>query len=797
MSTELESWLDELGLGQYAASFAANAIDFDGVSDLTDANLIQLGVAPLGHRKRLLNAIAGIHRARIDNFVVGLDLPPPMPARRSRQKAERRQVSVLFCDIVGSTALAHRLDPEELAPIFERYHGTTSETVRQMGGHVARFVGDGVMAYFGWPTSREDDAERAVATGLELIEAASRLSTSDGETLAVRVGVATGLVVIGYGTEAGDGGIAGETPNVAARLQAEAEPNTLVIAPLTARLAGRSFRYKSLGKRVIRGLAEPMEILEVSGTRSSLNRFEALRDRSAAALVGRNEEVQLLLSRWRRATDFEGQIVLLSGDAGIGKSRVVQTTRERIGPEAAVLRYQCSPFHQDTALFPVLQQIVRSIGLVDGQATEEKLARAQQWLQSAELDSGDHLALLCHLLQIRSPAHRLPDASPQQIRERSVALLLKLFTYVTKISPVLAIVEDVQWIDPTTEDLLIDVLGSIEDSRAMVLATSRDAFSHRWHVAGYTTFLRLERLSGADSRRLIQTIAGDRLAPDVQAGIAVRAEGIPLYLEELTLALLEAGGPRGLGEVPTSLHALLAARLDKMADAKPLLQVGAVLGRQFAIADLQAVAACSAADLRSMVAKSVASGLLRTAEPGNESILAFKHALVQDAAYTSLLNSEKRRLHAAALAHLEQKDGSATGGGAALLASHAERGEVWDKAAQYLIGSLSQANRGSANHEAIALYDRTLNVVERLPADVSPTLAIDASARVQPIAGAGRNRPAGRRHATGRFAGPRLGRQAPAGGGDEPAFHRAVAGRPARGGAAVGRGSGPACQRTG
>ena len=417
MSTELESWLDELGLGQYAASFAANAIDFDGVTDLTDANLIQLGVAPLGHRKRLLNAIAGIHRARIDNFVVGLD-PPPPPARRSRRKAERRQVSVLFCDIVGSTALAHRLDPEELAPIFERYHGTTSETVRQMGGHVARFVGDGVMAYFGWPTSREDDAERAVATGLELIEAASRLSTSDGETLAVRVGVATGLVVIGYGTEAGDGGIAGETPNVAARLQAEAEPNTLVIAPLTARLAGRSFRYKSLGKRVIRGLAEPMEILEVSGTRSSLNRFEALRDRSAAALVGRNEEVQLLLSRWRRATDFEGQIVLLSGDAGIGKSRVVQTTCERIGPEAAVLRYQCSPFHQDTALFPVLQQIVRSIGLVDGQATEEKLARAQQWLQSAELDGRPSgVALPSPADQVAGPpaAGRLAATDPRTL----------------------------------------------------------------------------------------------------------------------------------------------------------------------------------------------------------------------------------------------------------------------------------------------------------------------------------------------------------------------------------------------
>jgi class 3 adenylate cyclase/tetratricopeptide (TPR) repeat protein len=724
MSTELQSWLDKLGLGRYAATFAANEIDLDVVSDLTDADLVDLGVTPLGDRKRLLNAIAAIRRPPIDNYVVGLE-PLPAPAQ-SRRRAERRQVSVLFCDIVGSTELAHRLDPEELVPIFDRYHATASETVRQMGGHVARFVGDGVMAYFGWPTSREDDAERAVAAGLELIESVSRLSTLNGETLAVHIGVATGLVAIGYGTKARDGGIAGETPNIAARLQAEAGPNKLVVAPLTARLAGRSFRYKSLGERVMRGLAEPLEVFEVRGTRSSLSRFKALRARSTAPLVGRSEEVELLLSRWRRAIDSEGHIVLLSGDAGIGKSRLVQSTRERLGSKVVVLNFQCSPLHQDTALFPVLQQLGRSIVLTGEQSAQDKLAKVRQWLQSADLDSGDHLALLCHLLQIKSADHRLPDASPQQIRERVVALLRRQFMSLTKIGPVLAVVEDAQWIDPTTEDLLVDVLGSIEHSPTMVLATSRDAFSQRWHVAGYTTDLRLERLSGADSRRLIQAIAGGRLAEDVQAGIAARAEGVPLYLEELTLALLEAGHSGDLGEVPTSLHALLAARLDKMADAKPLLQVGAVLGRQFALADLQAVAGCSDADLRAMVDRSVGAGLLHEAEPGNDSVLTFKHALVQDAAYASLLNSEKRRLHAAALDHLERKDWSATGGGAALLASHAERGEVWDKAAHYLIGSLSQAIRSSANHEAIALYDRTLKVVDRLPTDSSAALAIDA-----------------------------------------------------------------------
>jgi class 3 adenylate cyclase/tetratricopeptide (TPR) repeat protein len=721
MSTELEAWLDRLGLSQYAASFKANAIDLDVVTDLTDADLIRLGVEALGHRKRLLNAIAGSQRAGVDNFVVGLDPSPPTPRRRP--KPERRQVSVLFCDLVGSTELAHRLDPEELAPITERYHETATEVVRQLGGHVARFLGDGVMAYFGWPISSEDDAERAVAAGLELIESVSRLPSVGSETLAVRVAVATGTVAIGYGTKAADGGISGETPNVAARLQAEAQPNRLVVSPLTARLAGRSFRYKSLGRRALRGVAEPMEIFEVRGTRSAINRFRALRARSTAPLVGRGEEVELLLSRWRRTADSEGHVVLLSGDAGIGKSRLVQSTRERIGAKPMILSYQCSPLQQDTALFPIVQQLARSISLAGEGTVADKVARARQWLQAVDLDIGDHLALLCHLLQIKSPDHKVPD-SPTQLRERLVALLLQQFLRLAACSPVLAIIEDVQWIDHTSEDLLIDVISRIKQVPAMILATSRDPFSPRWRAAGYTTDLRLERLSGADSRRLIHAIAGDRLTPQVQAGIAARAEGVPLYLEELTLALIEAGRPGELGDVPTSLQALLAARLDKMADAKPLLQVGAVLGRQFSLADLQIVAGCSDEDLRAMVDRSLESGLLQEAEAGNDTMLAFKHALVQDAAYASLLNSEKRRLHGAVLDHFERKDWS-TGGGAAVLASHAERGEIWDKAVQYLIASLSQAVRSSANHEALGLYDRALRALERLPADQSATVAID------------------------------------------------------------------------
>ena len=728
MPRELQSWLEALGFGQYAETFAANAIDLDILPDLTDADLITLGVAPLGHRKRLLRAVREMQRTPGNGLAAGQDVP--QSAGRASRQAERRQVSVLFCDLVGSTELSTRLDPEELAPIIDRYHAAAGETVRQLGGHVARLLGDGLMAFFGWPAVREDDAERAVAAGLELIETVPRLPTVGAERLAVRVGVATGLVVIGHGSEAGDGGIAGDTPNIAARLQAEAGVNTLVVSALTAQLAGRSFRYRSLGRRQLRGVADPLEIFEVSGTRSSLNRFKALRARSTAPLIGRGAEVEFLLSRWRRAVASEGQVVLLSGDAGIGKSRLLQVARDRLGP-ATTLSYQCSPLHRDIALFPVVYQITRAVGLGSGQTPEEKVTRVLRWLKSAGLDGSGDLPLLCHLLQIDSATHRLADASPHQIRERLVAMLSRLFFDLARNAPVFAVVEDVQWIDPTMKELLIRIQGGIEEVRAMVVATSRDPFSEHWSATGSTTSLRIDRLSGFDSRRLIHAIAGDRLADRVQEDIAARAEGVPLYLEELTLALLDASRAPKMREVPTSLQALLAARLEALAESKPLLQIGSVFGRQFALADLQAITGCSDDELRTMVDRSVGAGLLQEADPGKDAVLAFKHALVQDAAYGGLLNSEKRRLHAAALAHLESRDGSTTtSGGMAVLASHAERGEVWDKAAAYLMASLDQAIRSSANHEAIALYERTLKALANLPAAAAIPLAIDARLHV-------------------------------------------------------------------
>jgi class 3 adenylate cyclase/tetratricopeptide (TPR) repeat protein len=723
MSKELEAWLSKLGLDQYAPAFHVNAIDMQVVTDLTDVDLVALGVAPLGHRKRLLNAIAALRQSQEPGPLAGVGRA--LTSDPKSTNAERRQVSVLFCDVVGSTALAHRLDPEELAQVMDRYHKTATEQIRKKGGHVAQLQGDGVMAYFGWPTVHEDDAERAVAAGLDLVGALPRLSALDGSAIAVRVGVATGLVVIG-GEIGGDGSMAmGETPNIAARLQAEAEPNTVLVLPLTARLAGRSYQYKTLGKRALRGVPEPLEVLEVTGKRSGLSRFKALRARSAAPLVGRTGELELLLSRWQRAYEGEGQIVLLSGDAGIGKSRLVQSIRERVGPDVTVLRYQCSPLHQQTALFPVIQLLIRSIGILGQQTTINKLAKVREWLPSSNIDATEYLPLLCYLLGIESSEHRLPDLTPKEIRERTVALLSQHFMGFAKAGPVLAIVEDAHWGDPTSEEALLNILNRLERAPVMVLATNRDRFSRHWQRKGYTTELHLDRLSGTDSRLFIRSIVGDRLSEDICESISERAEGVPLFLEELTLALLEARNASDLGKVPMTLQALLAARLDGLGDAKQLLQLGAVLGRQFQLADIQAIARCSEGEVRAMAERTLETGLVHQALSGNDRVLRFKHALVQDAAYASLLNVEKRRLHVAALMRLEQSNRSAIAGDAIVLALHAERGEVWDKAAHYIVKALAQAVQGESHREAVGLYERAVNILKQLQPDKSATVALE------------------------------------------------------------------------
>lgn len=642
--------------------------------------------------------------------------------------AERRQVCVLFCDLVGSTSLSERLDPEEFGTVIAQYQQAAKEVVSDCGGHIAKLLGDGVMAYFGWPTAHEDDAERALRAGLRLVDAIAKVPSSDGERLLARVGVATGLVVIGGShADSGDGGIAGLTPNIAYRLQSEADTNMLVTTPLTARLAGKAFHYRSLGKRNIKGITEPLEILQVLGSGVGYSRFEARRGRSDTPLTGRDEEIDLLRSRWRLASGSEGQVVLLSGDAGIGKSRLVHAAAQRIKPAGLVLRFQCSPLHQDIALFPVIQHVQATAGIETGDSVPEKVAKLEAILRQTGVDTVEQLPFQCHLLQINSKLHRLPELTPRQIRERLVSALWAQVRGLARHGPILLIFEDVHWIDPTTEDLLLRVLGELGHLPMMVIATRRDTFPPRWQVHGYTTTLSLNRLSAADSRQLIHAVASDGLPQNVQARIALRAEGVPLYLEELTLSFLEAGqvdSPHAYEDVPATLLALLSTRLDQIGEAKRLVQVGAVLGRQFTPAEVQAVSGCTEAELEAMLDQSLASGLLHQHGAGDDAPLVFKHALVHDAAYTSLLNSEKKRLHRLALEYFETQPAVASG--SAALAVHAERGEVWDKAARYLITACTSSIQGSANHEAIALFDRALHALEHLPAEAAAPLAIDA-----------------------------------------------------------------------
>jgi class 3 adenylate cyclase/tetratricopeptide (TPR) repeat protein len=653
------------------------------------------------------------------------------------RRAERRQINVLFCDLVNFTALSHRLDPEELSAILTRYRHDCGALIAAFGGHVARYFGDGIMAYFGWPAAHEDDAERALHAGLGLIEAVAQVSRVIGERLSARVGIATGLVVIGNDKEPdGDGSIAGEAPNLAARLQAEARPDTVVTVATTARLAGNSFEYRSLGQRDIKGLAGPLEVLQVVATTPRESRFQARQQTLDAPFVGREEEIELMMERWRQAQAGAGQLILLSGEAGIGKSRLVHELRRRTGADW-VLRYQSSPLHTDIALFPVAKQLERAAGLARHDSLEVKLAKLGQALSEARVAVDEHLPLICNLLQLDGARARLPELTPQELRDRLVDCLWAEMRGLCQRGPVLVIVEDAQWLDPTSESLFGGaLLRELPGVPMTLVVTNREKFWENWHSAGNTTTLPLERLPDDASRRLVRAVANGRMPEAMEAKIVERAEGIPLYLEELTRSVLQSGPlERGADagasaeEVPTTLQALLTMRLDQTGAAKHLAQVGAVLGRHFtlhdlkAVASLKAIAAPTGDDVSHHLERLAASGLLQ--QRGNGAALAFKHALVRDAAYASLLNSEKKRLHRATLDHFEESGGTPP----ALLAFHAEKGRIWDKAARYLLAACTAAIRGSANREALALYERGLAALTHLPMETAAPMAIDLRLR--------------------------------------------------------------------
>src|SRR5215472_617668 len=726
LNLDIDGWLRGIGLAQYAEIFRANDIDGELLGRLTNDDLKDIGVASLGHRKKLLKAIAAPTAAPEAPFPIPVAVPEP----KTHDTAERRQVTVMFSDLVGSTALSARMDPEDLRELISAYQKCAAEAVRRFGGFVARYMGDGVLVSFGYPEAHEDHAERAVRAGLELIAAVIALKTP--ASLQTRVGIATGLVVVGdlIGSgEAQERAIVGETPNLAARLQGIAEPDTVVISEATRRLLGSLFELSDLGARDLKGIAEPVRAWVALRASSVPSRFEALHPSGLTALVGREEETELLLRRWSRAKSGEGQVVLISGEAGIGKSRLTADLLESLAPEPHTrLRYFCSPQHTDSAFYSIIGQMERAAGLLHDDTSQQKLDKLDALLAQTSTSIQD-AALIAEMLSLpndgRYPALEL---TPQQRRQKTLDALTAQMETLSRQKPVLMAFEDAHWADPTSLEAFGGVIDRIRTLRVLLLVTFRPEFEAPWVGRPYVTALIVNRLAEHEAGAMIDCLVGNRLlSASIRQDIIERTDGIPLFVEEMTKAVLEAGSetaaaraiaavPSPALAVPASLHASLMARLDRLGGpAKELAQIAAVIGREFSHALLASVVRQPEAEQRSALDRLLNAGLFfRRGTPPHATYL-FKHALVQDAAYGTLLREPRRALHARIAETLESHFAEIAENQPEVLARHCNEAGLIEKAASLWAKAGQRSLERSALVEAAEQLRRALDLIATLP----------------------------------------------------------------------------------
>lgn len=724
MSGTIDSWLNDLGLGKYTPTFVQNDVDRRALPHLTDADLRELGVS-LGHRKTILAAIESLDE----------DAALPRPKRKAasgRQSgkteraapapspnAERRLLTVLFCDLVGSTRLIQRLDPEDAGDVLRRYQDAVAGSITRYGGHVAQFLGDGVLAYFGWPTAHEDHAERAVRAGLDALAAVRLLVLPERGPLNARVGIATGQVVVGDAASGREMSAAGHALNLAARLQQEAEPSELLITDDTLRLIGETFVTEKVREAHLKGVDKPVDLYRIAGEREVESRFDAVRGVTLSPFIGRVHEVGILLERWAAARAGQGQAVFVSGEAGIGKSRLVQCLEEQAkGAPHEVIRLQCSPYHQDSAFHPVIQRLERVAGFAADDTAERRLDKLEDLLRSNDEDASAVAAIYAELLSLDTLGRYKPlKLAPAKLKELTLQTLVSRLASISRRLPALMIIEDTHWLDPSTAELLEQVLARISELPVMLVVTHRPEWSAHWATGfSYTTTLSMGRLSRAQIAELVQSIMGRNPPLGLIDDIAERTDGVPLFVEELTRSLLEQDPdhPRALDEIPATLQGSLMAGLDRLSPvARQLAQMASAIGREFSRALLRDVARLPGAVLDAALNELTHAHLMIRSGLSSDTY-AFRHALIQDVAYQTLVTGKRRAYHRLVGETLIAAQPDVAETQPELIARHLSEADLPERALSFWKLAAQRALARSANFEAVKHCENALRLVSRV-----------------------------------------------------------------------------------
>ena len=722
---DVGSWLKDVGLERYAATFVREAIEWDDLFDLSEPDLAALGI-PLGHRKRLLRAIEQLQSTAVaEGHLSERRGPGQLP------RPERRQLTVMFCDLVGSTALARQLDPEEVRPIIRAYQDCCAGIVARLDGVIGNYIGDGVLSYFGHPRAHEDDAERALRAAMDIIPAVRRLSSGNGTRLQTRIAVTTGLVVVGdlIGTgRAREVELVGEPLNIAARLQSLAAPDGIVVDKATRDLTAGLFTFADLGGHALKGVSETVRVWALTGETALPTRFEATRGGRIVPFVDRNSELTTLIAAWELVNQGVGQLVLLGGDPGIGKSRLVQVFENSLGGQPhSKLLLQSSPHHQSTALHPIVQHVRGAAGLTSDDTPQQKLDKLAAYCADAA-EIGEALSLYASLLSIPEDESPVEFTGQSGTKEHAFKVFLREFDRLSAQSPLLVVVEDAQWLDPTSFELLEAVAERVHDRRALVIVTYRSDFALPLAERRQSVRVQLARLPRPDCQTMVEHLAARKTVPPaVLTEIVARADGVALFVEELTKAVLESDILVDVGDryemraatparaIPATLNGSLMARLDRDPATRETAQIGSVIGREFTADMLGAVAQQPQARLRQALARLVEAELLEHVDGAAQPTFRFKHALVQDAAYESLLLSRRRTLHLRLAEVIESRFPDTVASEPAVLAHHFRRAGAPERAISYCIRAARLAIARSAMAEALTESQVGLDLLPDLP----------------------------------------------------------------------------------